>query len=99
MIDLADDSVTGDHLAHHLGLWLNHPIEYRRMSDDVLAHSDLLTRPAAAVDDGRLAGHADLVALRERFPFLQRVDEWLSGRDAATRVAATRPTPGGVVLR
>ncbi|GGF20824.1 NmrA/HSCARG family protein [Williamsia phyllosphaerae] len=98
-IDLAGDSLTGDELAHHLGTALDRPVSYRRIPDDVLRGNDLLGRLAAAVDDGRLAGHADLTALRQTFPFLLRFDEWLAGLDAQTLAAATQSSTGGVALR
>ncbi|MBJ7289358.1 NmrA/HSCARG family protein [Williamsia sp.] len=98
-IDLAGDSLTGDELAHHLGTTLGRPISYHRIPDDVLRENDLLGRLAAAVDDGRLAGRADLPALHETFPFLLRFDEWLAGLDAETLTAATQSSPGGIALR
>ncbi|GAA1458169.1 NmrA/HSCARG family protein [Williamsia maris] len=98
-IDVAGDSLTGNELARHLGTALKRPITYRRIPDDVLSENDLLGRLAAAVDDGRLAGHADLTALRERFPFLRRFDDWLPTCDPETLAAATRSTSASVQLR
>lgn len=98
-IDIAGDSLTGDELARHLGNAFERPVTYRRIPDDVLRGNDLLGRLAAAVDDGRLAGHADLTALRQTFPFLLRFDEWLTGLDAQTLAAATQSSTGGVALR
>lgn len=97
-ISIAGDSLTGDQLAHHLGNRMQRSITYRRIDDDVLAQSDLLGRLAAAVDNGRLAGHADLTVLRERFPFLLRFDDWLLTCDPETLAAATRSS-AGVQLR
>ena len=98
-VDIAGDSLTGNQLAQHFSTALKRPIEYRRMSPAILEHNDLLGRLAAAVDDGRLAGRADLTALRARFPFLSRFEDWLAAHDSDAIDAATRPSSGDVGLR
>ncbi|SDN98350.1 Uncharacterized conserved protein YbjT, contains NAD(P)-binding and DUF2867 domains [Klenkia soli] len=98
-VELAGDALTGDALAAVLAGHLGRPVEYRRIPDDVLARERLLGRLAALVDDGRLAGRADLDALRADFPFLLRFDDWLAGPGSALLDAALRPTSGGVSLR
>lgn len=98
-LDIAGDALTGHQLARHFTAVLGRPIEYERMSPDILEHNDLLGRLAAAVDDGRLAGQADLPALRERFPFLLRFADWLASRGTDTIDAATRPSSSDIGLR
>lgn len=65
-IELAGDTITGADLANALG------VEYRRFPDDVLAANPLLARLTDLVDDGRLAGHADLDELPRMHPGLHR---------------------------
>jgi uncharacterized protein YbjT (DUF2867 family) len=98
-LDIAGDALTGNQLAHHFTTAWGRPIEYRRMNLSGLEHNDMLTRLAAAVDDGRLAGHADLVVLRQKFPFLLRFEEWLTSRDEATIATARRPSGRAVEIR
>lgn len=98
-VEVAGDALTGDELAAALAGHLGRPVAYGRIPDDVLAREPLLGRLAALVDDGRLAGRADIGALRVDFPFLLRFDDWLSGPGADRLAAALRPTSGGVSLR
>ncbi|PJG77023.1 NmrA family protein, partial [Klebsiella pneumoniae] len=55
------------------------PIPYSRFSDEVLAASPFLHKLTGLVDDGRLAGHADLDALRQLHPQLHTFAGWLAG--------------------
>jgi hypothetical protein len=54
-------------------------IRYARFSDEVLAANPFLQKLAALVDDGRLAGNADLDALRQINPELWSFEAWLRG--------------------
>ncbi|GGG25634.1 NmrA family transcriptional regulator [Rhodococcoides trifolii] len=81
-VDIAGDAMTGTRAAQLLSDAVGRPISYERMSPEVLAGNAVLGRLAEAVDNGRLAGHADLPALRTRFPFLHRFDLWLAGPGA-----------------
>ncbi|WP_052070506.1 NmrA/HSCARG family protein [Rhodococcoides fascians] len=98
-LDIAGDALTGHQLAQHFSVALGRPIDYQRMNPSVLERDDVLSRLAAAVDDGRLAGHADLTELRQRFPFLLRFGDWLASRDAGSIATAGRPVMGDVELR
>lgn len=98
-IDLAGDELTGHELAHQLSNAVGRPITYERMSAELLASNELLARLADAVDTGRLAGNADLPALRARFPILHRFGDWLAGLDEAMIANAMQPVEHGVALR
>lgn len=52
---------------------------YSRFSDEVLAASPFLHKLTGLVDDGRLAGHADLDAMRQLHPQLHTFAGWLAG--------------------
>ncbi len=78
-IEIAGDEMTGAQIAEALSRAAGRTIAYTRFPDDVLAENGFLARLAALVDDGRLAGNADIDALREEFGKLTRFDEWLSG--------------------
>lgn len=82
-MEIAGDAVTGRTLAEHLTRAAGRPITYSRLPAALLAQDETLGRLAALAEDGRLAGHADLDALRADFPFLLRFDRWLAGPGAA----------------
>ncbi|MFC8566783.1 NmrA/HSCARG family protein [Streptomyces sp. NPDC057245] len=87
-MEIAGDALTGEALAEHLTRAAGRPIGYRRLP----GWDGVLGRLAALVDDGRLAGNADLGALRAEFPFLLSFDQWLKGPGAGPLVQALRPT-------
>lgn len=78
-VEIAGDALTGTEIADQVAHAARRPITYRRVPQGLLDQDEVLTRSAALVDDGRLAGRADLEALRATFPFLLRFDQWLAG--------------------
>ncbi|MEU4409182.1 NmrA/HSCARG family protein [Streptosporangium sp. NPDC023963] len=81
-IEIAGDALTGDALAAQLTQATGRPISYSRLPTTLLAQDEVLGKLAALVDDGRLAGNAELDALHAEFPFLLRFDRWLAGPGA-----------------
>ncbi|MFF9245204.1 NmrA/HSCARG family protein [Streptomyces globisporus] len=81
-LEIAGDALTGEALAEHLTRAAGRPIDYRRLPVTPRAGGEVLDRLMALVDDGRLAGNADLDALRAEFPFLLGFDRWLAGPGA-----------------
>ena len=77
--EIASDSVTGRQLEGLFSAAAGRPIPYSRFSDEVLAASPFLYKLTGLVDDGRLAGHADLDALRQLHPQLHTFAGWLAG--------------------
>lgn len=77
--EIASDSVTGRQLELLFSAAAGRPIPYSRFSDEVLAASPFLHKLTGLVDDGRLAGHADLDALRQLHPQLHTFAGWLAG--------------------
>lgn len=77
--EIASDSVTGRQLEGLFSAAAGRPIPYSRFSDEVLAASPFLHKLTGLVDDGRLAGHADLDALRQLHPQLHTFAGWLAG--------------------
>ncbi|WDZ90410.1 NmrA/HSCARG family protein [Nocardiopsis sp. HUAS JQ3] len=95
-MDIAGDALTGNALAEHLTRAAGRPITYSRLPDTLLAQNEVLGRLAVLADGGRLAGHADLDALRTEFPFLLRFDHWLAGPGAGLLQEALRPADTGL---
>ncbi|MBE7211085.1 MAG: NmrA family NAD(P)-binding protein [Gluconacetobacter diazotrophicus] len=98
-IEIAGDAVTGDQLAAHLSRAAGRLIACRRFPDEVLAGNPFLASLCALVDDGRLAGRADLSVLRRDFPFLLTLDRWLAGPGQPLLAAALSAPAAAVALR
>ena len=98
-IEIAGDAVTGAELVEEFSLAAGRPITYQRFPDSLLEHNAFLGSLARLVDQGRLAGHADLPALRKEFPGLLNMHEWLQGAGRAPLLAALQADGGEVALR
>ncbi|KMS59351.1 NmrA family protein [Novosphingobium barchaimii LL02] len=81
--EIASDSVTGEDLGCLFSEAAGRPIRYARFSDEVLQESPFLAGLTALIDQGPLAGNADLDALRKINPAMQSVREWLAGAGRA----------------
>jgi uncharacterized protein YbjT (DUF2867 family) len=77
--EIASDAVTGNDLEALFSEMAGRPIPYARFPDEILAANSFLQKLAALVDDGRLAGNADLDALRQVNPELWSFKAWLQG--------------------
>jgi len=98
-IEIAGDAVTGTELAEEFSLVVGRPITYQRFPDSLLDHNAFLGSLARLVDQGRLAGHAELPALRKEFPGLLTLHEWLQGAGRPLLLAAVQAGGGEVALR
>jgi hypothetical protein len=97
--EIAGDAVTGEALEAKLSRAAGRHIAYRRFPDELLAQNAFLGRLAALVDDGRLAGNADIAALRTAFPGLLTFDQWLAGAGKPLFEAALASEGAPVALR
>ncbi len=98
-IEIAGDAVTGGELQAKLSRAAGKPISYHRFPNSLLEQDAFLGRLAALIDDGRLAGNADLDALRGDFPFLLSLDQWLSGAGKPLLEAATQAEGATLIIR
>lgn len=98
-MEIAGDALTGKALAEQLTRAADRPIGYSRLPGTLLTQDEVLGKLAALVDDGRLAGNADLDALRAEFPFLLRFDQWLAGPGAGLLDEALRSSDTGIAPR
>lgn len=98
-IPIAGDAVTGDQLAAALSRAAGRPIEYRRFPEPVLAENAVMRGAAALFDDGRLAGNADIPALRKLVPGLYDIDTWLKGPGGPLLEEALTADTADVALR
>ena len=98
-IEIAGDAATGAELAAKFSQAAGRPVAYARFPDTLLAQNPFLGGLARLVDEGRLAGRADIAALRREFPGLLTMDEWLAGAGRPALLAAMEPGGGEVALR
>ncbi len=77
--EIASDTITGRELGALFSEAAGRTIAYARFPDDVLANNAFLGKLTALLDEGPLAGHADLDALREINPAILSFRSWLSG--------------------
>ena len=78
-IEIAGDQVTGLDLQDELSRAAGRPITYQRLPDDLVQENVFLGGLASLVDDGRLAGHADIASLKAEFGRLYSLSDWLAG--------------------
>lgn len=98
-VEIAGDAVTGADLAAKFSQAAGRPIAYARFPDSLLEQNAFLGSLARLVDEGRLAGRADIAALRQQFPGLLTMDKWLAGNGRPALVAAMQGSGGEVALR
>jgi uncharacterized protein YbjT (DUF2867 family) len=98
-IEIAGDAVTGAELAQKFSRTAERPIAYHRFPDSLLEQNAFLGGLARLVDQGRLAGHADITSLRQEFPGLLTMDEWLAGAGKPALLAAIQAGSSEVALR
>ncbi len=78
--EIASDSVTGLDLETQFTRAAGRPIPYERFPETVLSQNPFLAKLTALMDEGPLAGNADLQALRQINPAMQTFETWLPGR-------------------
>jgi uncharacterized protein YbjT (DUF2867 family) len=98
-IEIAGDAVTGAELAEKFSRTAEHPITYHRFPDSLLEQNTFLGGLARLVDQGRLAGNADVTSLRKEFPWLLTMDQWLRGAGRSALLAAIQADGDEVLLR
>lgn len=98
-MELASASVTGKDLERAFTKAAGRPIHYRRFPDELLASTPFLNRLAELLDDGLLAGTADIPALEDEFGHMTSVEEWLGGYGRPLFEAALNAGLAEVALR
>ncbi len=98
-MEIAGDTVTGNQLADKFSHAAGRSISYHRFPESLLAENAFLGGLARLVDDGRLAGHADINKLHKQFPGLLSMDQWLAGAGKPLLLAAIQSQAAGVALR
>lgn len=92
---IASDTVTGRELGETFSKAAGRPIAYSRFTDEVLAANSDLGQLAAILNNGPLADHVDLAAMREINPEIISFRSWLAtqGREALDTVIGDERAP------
>lgn len=99
VIDIAGDELSGEKIQDSLTRVAGEPISYQRFPEALLEQNKFLGRLAELVDDGRVAGSADLVALRKEFGELMSFEQWIDGPGRSLFKAALHVKTADVALR
>ncbi|GGF97733.1 NmrA family transcriptional regulator [Rhizobium wenxiniae] len=75
---IASDTVTGRELGEIFSEAAGRPVVYSRFADEVLSANSDLSQLAAILDNGPLADHVDLAAMREINPEILSFRTWLA---------------------
>ena len=98
-IEIAKDTVTGTELAEKFSRTAVQQIVYHRFPDSLLEQNAFLGGLARLVDLGCLAGNADITSLRQEFPGLLTMEQWLAGAGRSALLATIQADGGEVALR
>lgn len=79
VIELSGQDITGKDLQNAFSHAAGRPIRYQRFSEELLSKNDFLKRLTVLVDNGVVAGIADIAALESEFGPMLRLEQWLSG--------------------
>lgn len=98
-LELSGQDVTGGNLEEAFSRAAGRPIRYERFSEELLAGHDFLRRLTVLVDNGVVAGVADIAALEREFGPMLKLDQWLSGPGKSLFEDAFNAPPAGIALR
>lgn len=98
-LELSGQDVTGESLEEAFSRAAGRPIHYQRFSKELLAGNDFLRRLTMLVDNGVVAGVADIPALEREFGPMLKLDQWLSGPGKVLFEKALNTPQADIVLR
>ncbi|OOO22972.1 NmrA/HSCARG family protein [Agrobacterium pusense] len=98
-IELSGASVTGSDIQRVFSRAAGRTIRYQRFSDALLAENGFLRDLTRLVDDGTVAGRADIPALEKEFGPMTSMEEWLDGPGKTLFRAALSQVAEEVALR
>ena len=98
-LELVSQDVTGNDLRFAFTRAAGRSIGYRRFSDELLSSNAFLGKLAELLDDGTVAGCADIHALEREFGAMMTLDQWLAGPGKCLFEAALSAGQKDVALR
>lgn len=98
-LELSGQDVTGEDLERSFTRAAGRPIRYRRFPETLLADNAFLRELTALVDNGVVAGVADIPALEAEFGPMLTVKDWLAGPGKALFDEALNAPQASIALR
>jgi uncharacterized protein YbjT (DUF2867 family) len=98
-LELSGQSITGDDLEKAFSHAAGRPIRYQRFPEQLLATNAFLRELTALVDNGVVAGVADISALEREFGPMLTLEQWLSGPGKVLFEAALNAPKVDIALR
>lgn len=98
-LDLSGQDITGEYLEEAFSRAAGRPIRYQRFSEELLAGNDFLRRLTTLVDNGVVAGVADIPAVEREFGPMLKLDHWLAGPGKILFEDALSAPQAGIALR
>jgi uncharacterized protein YbjT (DUF2867 family) len=98
-LELSGQDITGESLEEAFSRAAGRSIYYQRFSEELLAGNDFLRRLTMLVDNGVVAGVADIPALECEFGPMLKLDQWLSGPGKFLFEKALATPQAGIALR
>lgn len=98
-LELSGQSITGNDLERAFTQAAGRPIRYQRFSDDLLAQNTFLRDLTALVDNGVVAGVADIPALVAEFGPMLSLEDWLVGPGKPLFNTALNAPQANIALR
>ena len=99
VIELSGQDLTGKDLQDAFSHAAARPIRYQRFSEELLSKNDFLKRLTALVDNGVVAGIADIAALEREFRHMLGLEQWLAGPGKTLIENALSAEPSRIGLR
>jgi hypothetical protein len=79
VLEISSQTLTGEDLERAFSNAAGFPIHYQRFPDALLTQNSFLRRLTELVDNGIVAGVADIPALEKMFGEMMKLDQWLTG--------------------
>lgn len=98
-LELSGQAITGEDLEQAFSRAAGHPIRYQRFPEELLATNAFLRKLTELVDNGVVAGVADIPALEREFGPMLTLEQWLSGPGRELFQAALNAPKANIALR
>lgn len=99
MLEISSQALTGEDLEYAFSNAADFPIHYQRFSEALLTQNSFLRRLTELVDNGIVAGVADIPALEAMFGEMMKLEQWLTGPGKHLFSAALNAPQAEIALR
>lgn len=99
VLEISSQTLTGEDLERAFSNAAGFPIHYQRFPDALLTQNSFLRRLTELVDNGIVAGVADIPALEKMFGEMMKLDQWLAGPGKQHFQAALNAPQAEIALR